>query len=74
MLECGGKGLTLVLMLRSNDHYYNALFQLPELLIAAILSTPTLLARISLVYPPPPEPSDLEASSCSVLSRFGSGF
>ena len=51
---------------RSDDRYYYPLFQLPELLIMAVCATPTLLARISLVYPSPdsvPDPSDLEASA-----------
>ena len=50
----------------SNDHYYYPLFQLPELLIVAVFSIPTLLARISLVYPSldsVPEPGDLEVST-----------
>jgi len=48
----------------SDDRYYYACFQLPELLILAVCATPTLLARISLVYPSPdavPEPDDVEA-------------
>ena len=58
----------VVLAPRSDDRYYYALFQLPELLVLAVCATPTLLARISLVYPSPdavPEPTDEEAASGS---------
>ncbi len=54
----------------SNDHYYYPLFQLPELLIVAVFSIPTLLARISLVYPSldsVPDPGDVEVSAHIVL-------
>ena len=49
-----------------NGQLFPRTLQLPELLILAICATPTLLARISLVYPSPdavPEPSDAEAGA-----------
>ena len=57
---------------RREDIYYYLLFQLPELIILAILAAPTLMARIALAYPRVQDVQD-PRDSCSGTSDSCTG-